>query len=37
MLKGAHHIFALVIYFLGVDWHPKHIKIGLFEAIEYRG
>ncbi len=37
MSKGSHHIFALVIYFLGVDWHSKHIKIGLFEAIENIG
>ncbi len=26
-----------MIYFLGVDWHSKHIKIGLFEAIENIG
>jgi hypothetical protein len=34
MSKGTHDIFAFVINFLGVDWQPKHITIGLFEAIE---
>jgi hypothetical protein len=28
--KGAHDIFALVINFLGCDWQPKHVTIGLF-------
>jgi hypothetical protein len=23
MSKGVHGIFALVVYFLGVDWQPK--------------
>jgi len=32
MLKGGHVIFAFVIYFLGVDWKPKHITLGLFDA-----
>ncbi len=32
-VKGAHAIFAFVINFLGVDWHPKKIIIGFFEAI----
>jgi hypothetical protein len=34
MSKGTHHIFVLVINFLGVDWQPKHITIGLFKASE---
>jgi hypothetical protein len=34
MSKGAHNIFALVIKFLGFDWQPKHVTIGLFEAIK---
>ncbi len=34
MSKGAHDIFDLVINFLGFDWQPKQITIGLFEAIE---
>jgi hypothetical protein len=32
MLKGGHDIFALVINFLGVDWKPKHITFGPFNA-----
>ncbi len=32
--KGAYDVFALVIYFLGKDWQPKHVTIGLFEMIE---
>jgi hypothetical protein len=34
MLKGAYDIFAFVINFLKVDWQPKHIAIGLFEAFD---
>ncbi len=34
MSKGAHDIFAFVVSFLGSDWQPKQITIGLFEAIE---
>jgi hypothetical protein len=34
MSKGAYDIFALVINFLGTDWQPKHITIGLFEAMD---
>jgi hypothetical protein len=30
-------IFALVINFLGVDWQPKHITLGLFELIDISG
>jgi hypothetical protein len=34
MSKGAYDIHALVIKFLGFDWQPKHIAIGLFEAFD---
>jgi hypothetical protein len=34
MSKKTHDIFALVINFLGVDWQPKHITIGLFHTSE---
>jgi hypothetical protein len=34
MFKGVHDIFALVIIFLGFDWQPKIIIIGLFEATK---
>jgi hypothetical protein len=32
MGKGAFHTFSLVINFLTLDWEPKHVAIGLFEA-----
>ncbi len=32
--KGAHDVFALVIIFLGFDWKPKQVTIGLFETTE---
>jgi hypothetical protein len=32
MSKGAFDTFALVINFLTLDWEPKHVKLGLFEA-----
>ncbi len=32
MSKGALDIFSLVINFLTLDWEPKHVTIGLFEA-----
>ncbi len=32
MNKGAFDTFALVINFLTLDWEPKHVIIGLFEA-----
>jgi len=32
MSKRAHDVFALVFNFLGKDWVPKHITIGLFET-----
>jgi len=34
MSKEAYDVFALVINFLGSDWQPKHVTIGLFDAIE---
>jgi hypothetical protein len=37
MSKGGHDIFALVINFLGANWQPKHIIIGLFEVINIKG
>jgi hypothetical protein len=37
MSKGAHDVFVLVIIFLGFDWKPKHVILGLFEAIETIG
>jgi len=32
MNKSAFDIFSLVINFLTLDWEPKHVTIGLFEA-----
>jgi hypothetical protein len=32
MSKGALDTFSLVINFLTLDWEPKHVIIGLFEA-----
>jgi hypothetical protein len=32
MNKSAFDTFALVINFLTLDWEPKHVTIGLFEA-----
>jgi hypothetical protein len=34
MLKGAYDVFVLVILFLGSDWKPKHVILGLFKVIE---
>jgi hypothetical protein len=34
MFKKIYGVFALVINYLGSDWQPKHVTIGLFEAIE---
>ncbi len=28
------NVFALVVTFLSNDWQPKHVTIGLFEAIK---
>ncbi len=33
----AHDVFALVINFLGFDWKPKHVTLGLFEVVETIG
>ncbi len=30
--KGTHDVLGLLISFIGMDWHPKHLTIGLFEA-----
>ncbi len=37
MSKGAHNFFSLNINFLGVNWLPKQIIIGLFKAIKTIG
>jgi hypothetical protein len=37
MNKGALDTFALVINFLTLDWEPKHVIIGLFEAKRTSG
>jgi hypothetical protein len=34
MSKGAHDVFVLVINFLGSNWKPKHVTVGLFEAVK---
>ncbi len=34
MSKGAYDIFALINKFLGTNWQPKHIVIGLFGAFD---
>jgi hypothetical protein len=34
MLMGVHDVFALVVNFINVDWQPKQVTIGLFEATE---
>ncbi len=35
MSKGGHDIFALAINFLGIDWQPKHVTLGLFLCNGY--
>jgi len=37
MSKVGHDIFALVIVFLGYDWQPKRITLGLFEPTNTTG
>ncbi len=37
MSKGGHDIFTLVINFFGVNWQPKHITLGFFEATNFIG
>jgi hypothetical protein len=34
MLKGAYHIFAIIINFLWADWQPKHIATRFFETSD---
>jgi hypothetical protein len=34
MLMGVHDVFTLVVNFINVDWQPKQVTIGLFEATE---
>jgi hypothetical protein len=31
--QGAHDVFALVIMFLGFDWKPKQVILGLFKLL----
>jgi hypothetical protein len=35
--KGTYDNFALVINFLGTNWQPNHITIGLFEGMNTFG
>ncbi len=35
--KVAHDIFARVIKFLGLNWQPKQVIIGLFKATKTIG
>jgi hypothetical protein len=35
--KRAYDVFTLIINFLGSDWQPKYMTIGLFEAKETIG
>jgi hypothetical protein len=37
MSKGAHDVFVLVISFLGFNWKPKPVTLGLFEAAKTIG
>jgi len=37
MFKGVHDIFAIVINFLGFDWQPKQVIIGLFKTTKTIG
>jgi hypothetical protein len=37
MSKGAHDVFVLVINFLGLDWKPYYVLLGLFETIKTIG
>jgi hypothetical protein len=36
-VKRAYDICAFIIQLLGVNWQPKHIVIGLFEAYDTFG
>lgn len=33
VFTGAHDVFVVVVNFLSNNWEPKHVTIGLFEAI----
>jgi predicted tellurium resistance membrane protein TerC len=37
MSKGAQNVFAIIVNLMSTTWEPKHIMIGLFEAIVTRG
>jgi hypothetical protein len=37
MSKGGYDIFTFMINFLKVDWQPKHITLGLFNAKDNSG
>ncbi len=37
MFEGVYVIFALMINFLGNDWQPKHVTIGLFDVTNNTG
>jgi hypothetical protein len=37
MSKGAHDVFVIIVNFMSIIWEPKHIAIGLFEAIVTNG
>jgi len=37
MFKRGYDVFTLVVNFLNSNWEPKHVTIGLFEAIETIG
>jgi len=37
MFKGVHDVFVLVINFLGSNWKPKHVILGLFEIVKTIG
>jgi hypothetical protein len=37
MSKRAHDVFVIIINFVPIIWEPKHITIGLFEAIVRSG
>jgi hypothetical protein len=37
MSKGAHVVFVLAIIFLGSNWKPKYVTLGLCEAAKITG
>jgi hypothetical protein len=34
MSKGGHDVFIFIIFFLGSNWKPKHLILGLFELAK---